>query len=127
MRELQQRQKMRSRLYSIPALLALLIFAIFVAKGTVSVVQKEQESASDVQALKQKITTLTSEQANMKEDIANLNTQAGIDEEIKTKFNVSEPGEHVAILVDPRNSTSTGATSSRAWYKQVWDDIMGIL
>ena len=127
MRELQQRQKLKSRLYSLPALLALLIFAIFVAKGTFTVVQKEQESSTDVQMLKQKISTLTSEQTAMKEDIASLNTQAGIDQEIKTKFNVSEPGEHVAILVDPTNSTSTGATSSRPWYKQIWDAIINVL
>lgn len=127
MRELQQRQKIKSRLYSIPALLALLVFAIFVAKGTVAVVQKETESAADVQALKTKIATLSNEQASMKDDIASLNTQAGIDKEIKEKFNVSEPGEHVAIIVDPANSTTSEATSTKPWYKIVWDDIMGVL
>jgi cell division protein FtsB len=127
MRELQQRQKIKSRLYSIPALLALLIFAIFVAKGTVAVVQKETESAAEVQALKTKIATLSNEQTSMKDDIASLNTQSGIDKEIKEKFNVSEPGEHVAIIVDPANSTTSEATGTKPWYKIVWDDIMSVL
>jgi cell division protein FtsB len=127
MRELQQKQKLKSRLYSIPALLVLALFTIFVAKGMVGVIQKEQESAADVQMLKTKLTTLSTEQSSMKDDIASLNTQAGVDEEIKEKFNVSEPGEHVAILVDPTTTGTSSATSTDAWYKRVWDDIMSAL
>ena len=114
-------------MYSIPALFGLAVILILIAKGTFGVIQKEQQSASDVQELKTKIATLTDEQSNMQDDIASLNTQAGLDEEIKEKFNVSEPGEHVAILVDPTDTGTSTATTTKPWYKVVWDDIMNVL
>jgi cell division protein FtsB len=126
MRELQQKQKLKSQLYSVPALFAFLVLAVFIAKGTIGVVQKEEQSRADVQALKTKITTLSNEQTQMKDDIASLNTEAGIDEEIKEKFNVSSPGEHVAILVDPTHS-ATSTVIALPWYKRVWDDILSAL
>jgi cell division protein FtsB len=126
MRELQQKQKIKHQMYSIPALLGLLLVTILIVKGTVGVLEKEQESAADVQALKAKLGDLSNEQTNMKTDIASLNTEAGIDEEIKEKFNVSEPGEHVAILLDPTNST-TSLPVAPAWYKRMWNDILSAL
>lgn len=127
MRELQQKQKLKSRMYSIPALLLLALVVILIGKGTFGVIEKEQQSAADVNELKAKIATLTTEQLNMTDDIASLNTQAGVDEEIKEKFNVSAPGEHVAILVDSTNSGTSTATSTKAWYERAWDAIIGAL
>jgi cell division protein FtsB len=127
MRELQQKQQIKHRMYSLPALGALLVIAIFLAKGTVGVIMKEQQSVADVAALKAKMTTMSDQETSLRADISALNTEAGIDAEIKDKFNVSAAGEHVAIIVDPTNSSLPSATTAAPWYKRMWSDIISAI
>ncbi len=124
MRELRQRQSFKRRLYSTPALLALVAITGVFVHGAYTVWMKEQESAEALTALKTKVADLSTNEASLESEITRLNTGAGIDEAIKEKFNVAAVGEHVAVIIPPDITATSTATSTGAWYKRLWDAII---
>ena len=85
---------------------------------------KEQESSLRVSDLEAKASALLLREDELKSDIARLKTGEGIKEEIKDRFNVTEAGEHVAIIVDERRSATSTDTLDIPWYKKFWNVIM---
>jgi cell division protein FtsB len=126
MRELEHKQKVKQRLYSTPVLSVILILTLFLIKGTYQVMQKDRMSVASVQELKLKAAALSSRQTELDQSINRLNTGEGVDEEIKDKFSVSKPGEHVAVIVDPKDQSTTTSTSSDPWYNRLWKNITNL-
>ncbi|CAN5118576.1 hypothetical protein BH11PAT3_BH11PAT3_2940 [soil metagenome] len=116
MRELQQKQKAKQRLYSFPVLIILGLVTFLIAHGAYSVLKKKQESAVYVAELQTKVEDLSNHQYEVKSNISRLQTEEGIDTEIKKKFSVSKAGEHVVVIVDPRVPTSHVEATSTPWY-----------
>lgn len=125
MRELQRKQKLRQRLYSIPSLIGLFIIAILLTKGAVGVINKERESASRLKDLEEKAAALVVREGELKDGIARLKTEEGIEDEIKEKFSVTQEGEFVAVIVDDRNASSSDDDGGKTWYKKLWNVIIG--
>ncbi|MDB5266453.1 MAG: hypothetical protein JWN89_268 [Parcubacteria group bacterium] len=119
MRELQEKQKRKERLYSTPVLIGLSLITLLVLRGTFVIMQKERESSTYVGSLEEKVTTLADRQAKLKTDTARLSTDEGIDTEIKTRFSVAKAGEHVVVIVDPKEKASTTEPKSGPWYQGV--------
>ncbi len=124
MRELQQRQKVKRRMYSVPALLVLVLFILLMIRGTWNVWNKRQDSINHVQELEAQSLELKERQKDLEEDIGYLKTEEGIDEEIKERFNVAKTGERVVIIVDPKNIGSTTPEKGLPWYKRIWNAII---
>lgn len=120
MKELQQKQKIKRRLYSLPALCVLLIITILAIKGAYGVVMKDRESAQYVSDLKTKMETLNTKQAQLKADIDRLGTSEGVDSAIKQKFTVAEPGEKVAVILDRDLNTSSTTPVELNWLQKLW-------
>jgi cell division protein FtsB len=126
MRELQQKQKIKKRIYSIPALILLFIFTILAIHGAYDVVMKDRESAQYVKDLNNKLTDLSSREAQLKTEIARLNTDEGVNTVIKEKFSVSEPGEHVAIIVDQSQASTSTPTDNLNWFQKLWRGFLSL-
>lgn len=126
MRELQSRQKMKRRLYSMPMLGLLLVLVVLAGRGAHGVLKKRHESAARIVELKNKIATMEERKEELNHDIEKLDTKEGIDEEIKEKFSVSREGEMVAVIVDKRNSATTSPGSSPSWYQRLWASIRSL-
>ncbi|MBX4200477.1 septum formation initiator family protein [Candidatus Parcubacteria bacterium] len=124
MRELQQKQKFKRRLYSYPSLVLAITFGFFIMHGTLGVVKKDKESAAALITLQEKMTNLSDREMELKNSITKLSTDEGIDEEIKEKFNVSQEGERVAVIVDQNNHSGTSTNESKPWYKKIWNAII---
>ncbi len=125
MKELRHKQEVRRRLYSLPVLIGLLLVTILIGRGTWNIAQKYRESARLVTDLRAQEVELTTKQASLKADIAKLNTDEGLDAEIKDKFNVVKPGEQVAVIVDATKPATSTATSTPSWWKRLWSSIIG--
>ena len=124
MKELQQRQRMRRIIYSIPTLLILALFAAFMTKGAVGVIQKDRESSSMLSELQDKAAALVSREGELKAGIADLHTEKGIKDEIRERFGMIQDGEHIAIIVDEKNSATSSNDSLLPWYQKVWHVII---
>lgn len=125
MKELQRKQKIRRVIYSIPSLVTLLILTFFLARGALRVINKEWESAARLKSLAEKAAVITLREQELKGGIARLQTEEGLKDEIKERFNVIQEGERVAVIVDDRGVSSSTGTSTLSWYKRFWIAIMG--
>ncbi|MBX4206221.1 septum formation initiator family protein [Candidatus Parcubacteria bacterium] len=126
MKELRDKQKFKNALYSFPSLAILVVLAFLLARGAAGIVVKERESARTLEALQASNASLTARQESLEEDVARLRTDEGIVEEIRSKFNVTRPGEHLAIVVlEKSKATSTGAGAFAGW-KRGWAWLVGL-
>lgn len=125
MRELELRQKFRKRIYSLPALLLLSLLTVVLIRAGYSIWMTERESAKEVDILREEVSILAKREGFLKGSIDKLNTDEGVEEEIKSKFNVARPGERVAVIVDPLETEATSTPLIRPWYKRIWDAIIG--
>lgn len=127
MKELQQKQKIRRALYSLPSLVIMLFVAGVLIKGAWGVMVMERESAAMVRDLEAQAVALGSREAELEGNIERLRTPAGVEEEIRDKFSVAREGEFVAIIVDEkeRASTTEKTTGEIIWgwwnvFKGLW-------
>lgn len=110
-------------MYSAPAIIGLLVITIFLAKGAYSLLLTERRSAEKADVLVEKVSALASRETFLEAEITRLNTEAGIEEEIKSKYNVARPGELVALIVDARDMAST-TVEEVSWWKRLWNAII---
>src|SRR5690349_8289223 len=118
MKELQRKQRIKRRLYSLPILALMLIITVFFVHGAYTVMKKEYLSAKYVEDLQAKVVDLSDRQVELTKSTARLETEEGIDEEIKSKFSVSKEGEHVAVIVDRPEAKAATTTTEKPWYKR---------
>ncbi len=124
MRELQKKQLLKKRMYSIPVLMLLLVVVLLTLRGTWIVLEKRAESIKYVKALEAKSKTLEERKSELDQEVDYLETEAGIDEEIKERFNVAKIGEKVVIIVDPKPIATTTLNNVLPWYKRFWNAII---
>ena len=125
MRELHKRRRSGRFIYSLPFLVLLFIITFILAKGAIGVLGKGRESVEMTRNLKEKAASLAMREMELKEDIARLETEEGLREEIRDKFSVTEEGEFVAVIVDERRATSSDGVGDLPWYKRLWTAIIG--
>ena len=116
---------MKRLLYSWPSLVVLLLIAFFLARGAWGVMRKERKSAETLSSLEENAQVLEAREEELLRNIARLETREGVIEEIRKKFNAVREGESVAVIVDRRASATATASSSKVWYRQIWDAIIG--
>jgi cell division protein FtsB len=126
MKELQQKQKIKRRLYSLPALIALLVVTGFAVRGAYGVVMKGKESAQYVSDLRAKTAVLKEREVELKTQIARLETPEGVDTLIKEKFSVSKQGERVAVIVDRGSKATSTEPIQVGWFKKLWQNFKGL-
>ena len=120
MRELQQRQRFKRLLYSVPSLVLLSALTLVLAKGAVGVLSKERLSEEQARILSEEAEALALRKNELKDDIASLETETGINEEIRRRYSVTQEGEHLAIIVDAKKSATSTDEGRKPWYKRLW-------
>lgn len=126
MRELERKQEVRKKLYSVPALAALALLTLLVIRGTWKVVQKMEESRGYVKNLQSEVALMQDRRQKLETSIAKLETEQGLESEIKGKFSVKKEGEQVAIIVDARESSSTPPPVKGSWLDSVWKTVKSL-
>ncbi len=83
-------------------LVLLVIFCIIVlfAYNIVGLLEKERETSKKKQQILAEIETLRNREESLKNDIERLNTDSGIEETIRDKYQVVKDGEKMVVIVD---------------------------
>ena len=124
MREFESKRRLKKRLYSLPVIVILLVLCVFSAKGAYIVLEKERESYKEAEALKLKFANLGDREKILRGEIDELGTKGGIEQEIKSKFNVALSGEHVALIVEEPSDEASTTTKDLHWWERLWDAII---
>lgn len=110
-------------LYSTPSVIAIGVLSIFIAKGAYGLVVTQHESAKERDLLTVKVNEETLREGELSQALAKLQTGEGQEEELKSKFNVAKNGEHVAIILDAKEATSTNSENGGSW----WQKLLGAI
>lgn len=126
MLELQARQKLKKRIYSRPTLVALIILAALAVKGTWNVYWKYEESKENLLKTEQQADALRAREYALTAQIAALNTEKGVEREIRKKFSVVKDGEQVIVLVDGESEAQKKATTTPGLFDRMWSRIKDV-
>jgi cell division protein FtsB len=120
--DFQQKKNIRKVMYSRITIFIFFIIVIFLVREVYDIYKKERMSAKSVASVEENYNDLKNRQNMLKSEIERLNTDKGIEEEIRSKFSVAKPGETVVVVIDNSSSTSTDSESVE---KGFWNRIFG--
>lgn len=124
MREFQEKQKIKKRIYSKTSIIITLIIVIFIFRGVISVYAKERDSRMELALLEKKKTELSDRLNRVSHNNDRLKTEEGIESEIRSKFDVVKQDEGVIVVVDEKLPVPEEDT--RGAIKKFWDSVTGV-
>jgi cell division protein FtsB len=103
MLEFQQKRNIKNILYSKFSLVILFLLIIFLAHSTYGIYIKSKLSTEGYDKVKNQYEDLNNRKIALEAEIDRLNSDIGVEEELRSKFNVAKPGETVVVVVDSKN------------------------
>lgn len=101
-------------------LLALFALVVFAVSGVWGVYRKERESAARRADAETERTDLEKRQDQLSADIERLRTDRGLEETLRQQFGLAERGEQLIVIVDAAAATSGEESSSRSWFRRIF-------
>ncbi len=118
MREFEQKRKLRKVLYSRTMIFFLFIIVIFLAQATWKVYKKERLTRKNLNQVADEYKKLEHRESTIKSSVDYLQTDKGVESEIRSKFRAIKPGEQVAIIInDEVKKTNTVQKEKTIWQK----------
>ncbi|MBI2617970.1 septum formation initiator family protein [Candidatus Kaiserbacteria bacterium] len=111
-----ERRKIRQLLYSWPSLIVLIALSVLLVPGVFEVYQQEKETRINKNQRLSHLEGLTVREEALQEEIDRLNTERGVEEEIRQKFEVAKEGERVIVIVDTPKATETEENSRNSGF-----------
>ncbi len=124
MKEFQDRNKVKKRMYSKTTLLFLFLGTILVFRGAYDVYQKEVESRKEMERVLTQKKELQGRLGNIEHHAELLKTPAGVENEIRNKFDVVKEGEGVIVIVDKEISVLEEDT--RGVVRKFFDSVVNV-
>ncbi len=121
MLDFQQKRKVRSVMYNRITLGVLFVVVLFVLHSTWSVYQKKRESEKIKNITLAHVEELRARDQELVTKLERLDSEVGVEEEIRSKYNVAKVGENIVVVVPEKNSTTTSDKNS----KNFWHIIKG--
>ena len=125
MREFQDKERRRRKLYSKASLIILILVIVFVAKGTWSVYLKAKESKRNSELTQKELDTLQVRHDFLQTEINELNTPEGKEKEIRQDFQVSKDGEQIAVIIESTSTVNTQVEEQSSMQK-IWNSFLHI-
>jgi len=97
-------------------LVLLLLFGLLL-NSVSKVYKKKQEAERTLVRMEEQAAELKQRNEFLKKTLNKLNTEEGVEFEIRKKLNVAEVGESVAIIVDEEPSVSPESVKVSVWQK----------
>ena len=82
-------------------LLVLFCLVVIFAYNMIGLIEKERDTNKNKISELKKIDELRKRESHLMDDINRLNTDEGIEESVRDKFQVVKPGEKMVVIVDP--------------------------
>lgn len=116
--DFQQKNKLKRIFYSPIVVGIFIVLAVYALYSTWSVYSKMVQSRKDMEKSQKALLILATKNSQLDSEIGELQTNEGVEKEIRSKFGVAKSGESVAVIVaDNSASTSINTTSLSLWSK----------
>ncbi len=118
MLDFQQKWKAKTFFYSRGVRVFLAIVALYSIYSTYTVYKKKQESMREVIKTEQSLISLSSKNTALLLDIDRLQTDEGLEAEIRSKYSVAKGSEQVVVLVEEELALHVAAPEKKSvWLK----------
>lgn len=104
MKNLQRRNKKFLWIHSKLALTASALLVVLMIWSVFGLIGKAQDTHNNKKIAEDKIKQLRNQKGKLIQDIEKLNTEQGIEENIRNKFGLAKEGEGMVVIVDDKNS-----------------------
>ena len=103
MRNFQKKRGVLGILQSMPSLILLTALVCVFAYSMISFTSRMQETAKNKKIAEDKVAELQNSKEKLSLDIAKLNTDQGLEENIRERFGLVKEGEEVIVIVEDKN------------------------
>jgi cell division protein FtsB len=118
--DFRKKRQFKRMLYSTGVLVILGIIVFFLGRATWDVYQKAKLTSENRQEALDELTRLQKQEATLKAELERLQTDRGVEEELRAKFNVAKEGEQVITIVSPQNTSEDGGEQKLSWWKRIF-------
>jgi len=122
MKEFQERRKRRGFFYSKKMIVLLFLVFLFLSYYMVKLYFKNRNAVSKRDETRKELVDLEQRNAGLEKDVNKLNTESGMEQEIREKFNVQKPGERTLIIVDKtaENAKIESGNPIGDFFSKIW-------
>lgn len=116
-------------MYSRPVLIGLALTLIFAGFSAFQVYIKSRSAVIKNDKVKKDLADLEKRKKELEERIARLETPAGLEEELRKKFNVSKPDENVLVIVEKgeeKGKIEEKENTISVFFSGIWEKIKGV-
>lgn len=117
MLDFQLKRKLRAIFYHRATLVVLFILVLFVLRASWSIYYKQRESEILKNRSLDYKSGLEVRQRKLQLQIDKLNSESGLEAEIRSKFNVARDKENIVVIVDDKATTTSSSMSNGFWQK----------
>ena len=122
MNEFEQKRRIRKILYSPLTLIPFTILLLFLMRGTWNIYEKNRSSSVELNASNDRLVKLQGRQTELNGMIGKLNTESGVEGEIRDRFQMAKAGEQEVVIVEPdKNQNSTTTSSEPGFLQKIWN------
>ena len=100
MLDFHEKRRMRNLVYSKVVLFFLVVVIFLLSYSVWGVFQKERETQVKKEQRQQVLIEVEERERVLAEETKRLNTERGVEEEIRSKFDVARAGEQILVIVD---------------------------
>lgn len=126
--DFQEKRQMRRLLYSKVTIAILFIIAFFLLMSAFERFKVERETAAKLELRKEDLKKLELRAEALRYQVDHMKNERGIEEELRSRFDVAREGEKVIILLaDPKQkktSTTSTASSTESKTKRSWFEVL---
>lgn len=108
----QERKKIRKILYSKTSLFILAVFLFVVSNGAWRIYQKAAIARTERDRAAQSLADLQARTTELQTSLARIQSQRGVEEDVRKKYTVARPGEDVVVVVDDSAKKSENSEAS---------------
>ncbi len=103
--EFQKDKNSKNIWYSPITLFVMLVVVLVFIYNMIDIVEKTRETAKKKKFVEEQVDKLKDREAVLENNIVKLNTQEGIEEEIREKYQLVKKGEKMVVIVDREENT----------------------
>ena len=100
-------------------IVVLLVITVLFARGAWSVHEKAQFAKDNRVRAEKELSELTGRREALQEEISRLNTERGLEEELRQKFDIGREGEQLIVLIDPPEAAEQNETPTPTFLQRI--------
>lgn len=126
MREFQERRFWRRIIFSKVSFAFLVGILVFLVYSAAKIYIRSREAREANNLIEQEIESLEAKKTELEASVNRLQTEAGAEGEIRSKFPVQKPGEQTVVIVEGENKNNLPASASPSFPQKIWQFIKDI-